>query len=311
MSKKVLIIDDMHESISDMLVLAGFEPYYRPDIARVEILEIVHDYEVMIVRSKTIVDQELINLATKLKVIARAGAGMDKLDVNYLEKKSVKIINAPEGNRDAVAEHALGMLLALNHSLLKADSQVKSFNWDREGNRGFEVKDKTVGIFGYGFVGQAFAKRLSGFECKIIAYDKYKTQFGEENIQEVSLIELQENAQILSIHVPLTKETKSIFNAEFLSKFKKLEVLINTARGEVVVLEDLIEILDKRKLRGACLDVLEFEKFKELSETQKRTIEKLSTLGNVILSPHVAGWTFESYERINRVIVEKLRKLDF
>jgi D-3-phosphoglycerate dehydrogenase len=194
---------------------------------------------------------------------------------------------------------------------LKADSQVKSFNWDREGNRGFEVKDKTVGIFGYGFVGQAFAKRLSGFECKIIAYDKYKTQFGEENIQEVSLIELQENAQILSIHVPLTKETKSIFNAEFLSKFKKLEVLINTARGEVVVLEDLIEILDKRKLRGACLDVLEFEKFKELSETQKRTIEKLSTLGNVILSPHVAGWTFESYERINRVIVEKLRKLDF
>ena len=311
MNKNVLIIDDMHESIVEMLSAEGYQVNYQPEITRNEVLAIAHVYEVIIVRSKTVFDKELVDAATNLKVIARAGAGIDKLDVDYIQEKAIQIINAPEGNRDAVAEHTLGMLLALNNKLFQAYSQVKNLIWDREGNRGFEIKGKTIGVFGYGFMGQAFAQRLKGFECNVLAYDKFKTDFGSEYVQEVTLAELQEKTQILSIHVPFNDETKSLFDQEFLKKFEKLEVLINTARGEIVVLHDLLELLEKKQIRGACLDVLENEKFNKLDDQQKDKILKLAKLQNVILSPHVAGWTFESYQRINTVIVEKLKSLNF
>ncbi|MEQ8239055.1 MAG: NAD(P)-dependent oxidoreductase [Cyclobacteriaceae bacterium] len=310
MTKKVLIIDDMHESIVPMLSAEGYQADYLPEISRNEVLAIAHGYEVIIVRSKTVFDKELVDAATNLKVIARAGAGIDKLDVDYIQQKAIQIINAPEGNRDAVAEHTLGMLLALNHKLFQACSQVKNLIWDREANRGFEIKGKTIGVFGYGFMGQAFAQRLKGFECNVLAYDKFKSGFGSEYVQEVTLSELQKNTQILSIHVPFTDETKSLFNREFLKKFEKLEVLINTARGEIVVLDDLLDLLENKKLRGACLDVLENEKFNNLNDGQRNKILRLTKLQNVILSPHVAGWTYESYRRINTVIVEKLKSLN-
>lgn len=309
MEKKVLIIDDMHESISPMLRDIGFDPDYKPEITRSEILSIIADYDAIIVRSKTTVDKELIDAAKRLKVVARAGAGIDKLDVDYLAEKNIKIINAPEGNRDAVAEHTLGMLLALNIQLVKANSQVRSYTWNREDNRGYEIKGKTVGIFGYGFMGQAFSKRLRGFECEVIAYDKYKTSFGNEYVQEVSLRDFLDKTEILSIHVPLTIETKMLFNSTFFDKFKQLRIVINTSRGEILKLEDLCEILESGGLDGACLDVLENEKIDKLSKDELHIFKRLTELPNVLLSPHVAGWTYESYRRINEVIVDKLRQL--
>ena len=310
MSKKVLIIDEMHLSIIPMLESEGLTVDYRPEIKRQEILEIVGEYVGLIIRSKTPIDRELLEKATNLKFIGRAGAGLDKIDLAYLEEHGIQLFHAAEGNKDAVGEHAIGGLLALFNHINRADLQVRKGVWKREENRGEELQGKTVGIMGYGNMGSAFAKKLIGFDVRIIAYDKYKKGFGNQFVEEVDFTELVEQVDVLSLHVPLTPETKDFLSLEILNKFKKPFYLINTARGEIISFETLNKALELGLLKGAVLDVLENEKFSSFSEDQKASFSKLAERENVIFSPHVAGWTFQSYEKINQVLVEKMKISD-
>lgn len=303
---KVLIVDQMHESILGLLEKHGFELTYVPKITRAAIFEQIPSYEGIIIRSKTPLDRELLERATRLQFIGRAGAGLDQLDLAYLKERGVALFHAAKGNRDAVAEHALGGLLALFNHLPLADQQVRKGIWDREGNRGIELKGKTVGVFGYGNMGKAFAKRLKGFGVKVLAYDKYKKDFGNKWVQEVSWETLKKEADVLSIHVPLTAETRDFFTLEELKSFSKPFWLINTARGEVIRMETLNQALDQGILKGVVLDVLENEKFERFSSEQKLQFELLAKRENVLFSPHVAGWTVESYQKINEVLVKQI-----
>jgi D-3-phosphoglycerate dehydrogenase len=303
---KVLIVDDMHESIEPLLQAAGFIPNYQPLMEPDEVRKIIHEYEGLIIRSKMAVDKEFVDLGTKLKFVARAGAGMDKVDYEYVLSKGIQLFNAPEGNRDALAEHSIGMILALFNKINTSSKEVKSGIWRREENRGWELMGKTVGIFGFGFMGEAFSKRLSGFAVDVIAYDKYKTLAPSPYVSQVELDEFFERTEILSIHVPLTDETRFLFDQDYFSKFKRLKFLINTSRGEVVRLRAVNDLLDDGSLIGACLDVLENEKLDKLTPEQTIDFEKLRLRSNVILTPHVAGWTMESYRKINEVLVAKL-----
>jgi len=216
------------------------------------------------------------------------------------------LINAPEGNRGALGEHTIGLLLTLLHNINKGSNEVKSGKWDREGNRGIELGGKTIGIYGYGYMGSSFAEKLSGFGCRVIAFDKFKEEFGERPIQEVSIEHFKQETEILSIHVPLTSETRNLFSANYLRSFKKLKFVLNTARGEVLPMEGVLELLEEGKLLGAGLDVLENEKLDSLSSRERKVFEALAKRSDVIMTPHVGGWTKESYVRINEVIVKKM-----
>lgn len=304
---KVLIVDDMHESIIPLLKEAGYDPIYLPVITRNEILEIIHEFVGLVIRSKTMVDPELIEKGKYLKFVARAGSGIDKLDVSHLKSRDITIINAPEGNRDALGEHVLGILLTVLHRLHISFQQVSNGMWDREGNRGIELKGKVVGIFGVGHMGTSFARKLAGMECEVIGYDKYVTSFDSQYVKKVSIDEFFERTEILSIHIPLTEETRYLFDGQFLSNFSRLKVLINTSRGKILKLEDLVHLLEDGRLYGAALDVLENEKLAIYTNKERSLIKKLISFPNVIITPHVGGWTFESYQRINEVLVEKLK----
>jgi D-3-phosphoglycerate dehydrogenase len=303
---RILIIDQMHESIVPLLEEKGHRVDYRPEIDREEILAVLARYEGLIIRSKTPIDAELLRTAPQLRFVARAGAGLDNIDLAYLEANGIALHHAAEGNRDAVAEHALGMLLALFNHYQQSDQQVRRGIWDREGNRGEELCGKTVGIFGYGNMGSAFAQRLRGFGVEILAYDKYKTGFGDSWVSECSFETLQEKADVLSIHVPLTPDTRYFFSQEVLAGFRKPFYLINTARGEVIRLDTLNEALANGQLRGAVLDVLEKEKLEALTASERLSFNALTQRTNVLFSPHVAGWTRESYRKINQVLVAKI-----
>lgn len=303
---KILIIDQMHESIVPLLEEKGYEAHYRPDIDREGILQILADYEGLVIRSKTPIDRDLLVKGINLKFVARAGAGLDNIDLDYLEQNGIALYSAPEGNRDAVAEHAVGMLLALFNHFVQSDNQVRRGVWDREGNRGEELCGKTVGILGFGNMGSAFAQRLKGFGVKVLAYDKYKKGFGNEFVEECSFEKIQEKAEVLSIHVPLTEETRNFFTADIINGFNHPFYLINTARGEVVSFDTLIEGLEKGHLKGAALDVLEKEKLQKLTVAEKKSFEQLRGFKQVLFSPHVAGWTKESYYKINQVLVAKI-----
>jgi D-3-phosphoglycerate dehydrogenase / 2-oxoglutarate reductase len=304
----VLIIDEMHLSILGLLEKEGFQVTYSPDITRAQILDQIGNYEGLIIRSKTPMDRELLEKATRLQFIGRAGAGLDQLDLAYLKKRGVQLFHAAKGNRDAVAEHALGGILALFNHLVQADQQVRKGVWDREGNRGEELMGKTVGIFGFGNMGKAFSKRLKGFGVQVLAYDKYKKEFGSKRVQEVSWEAVKKEADLLSIHVPLTEETRDFFTIEELRTFSKPFWLINTARGEVIRLETLNQALDEGILKGVVLDVLENEKFQRFSPAQKEQFDRLAQRENVLFSPHVAGWTVESYVKINLVLLKQIKK---
>lgn len=304
--KKCLIADEMHESILPLLHELGFETTYAPSASREELLQKIPGHQILLIRSKTTIDQEFMDQADSLEIIGRAGAGLDKIDVDYVENKGVEIVNAPEGNRDALAEHAIGLLLSLLNNINSSDQEVRQFIWDREGNRGVELSDKTVGIIGYGNMGQAFVQRLRAFDCRILVYDKYKKGFGTKKVEEVSLEKFFDKVDILSLHTPLTDETRAWINAEFLNKFKKEIYLLNTARGEILPISELIKSLDSGKVKGAALDVLEKEKFDQLTMMERDNYQNLFKRTNVVLSPHVAGWTFASYKRINEVLVGKI-----
>jgi D-3-phosphoglycerate dehydrogenase len=305
---KFIIVDEMHPSIVTMLEGIGVVPDYKPSVTRAELLQVVKDYEGLIVRSKVKIDKEVLDAAPKLKVIARAGAGLDQIDLEEVERRKIKVVNAPEGNRDAVGEHAVGMLLAVMNKMQTADKEVRTGIWKREKNRGYEVGGLTIGIIGYGNMGKAFAKRIKGFGCRVIAYDKYLTGYGDQYAEEVTLEGIFEHADVLSLHIPLTEESRGMVDQKFVENFKKSFWLINTARGEIVVPSALIEALDSGKIKGAALDVLENEKFDTLTAAQKVNLDNLVKRENVLFTPHVAGWTYESLIKINEVLVEKLRE---
>lgn len=287
----------------------GFIVHHEPKITRSEIIKRIGDYHGLIIRSKTQVDGELLQNANELRFVARAGAGIDQLDIEELESRGIKILNAPEGNRDALGEHALGMLLSIANKMKHADAMIRQKVWDREGHRGFEIKSKTVALIGYGQMGSAFAEKLSGLGCEVIAYDKYKIGFTSKLVKEVSMEEIFERTEILSFHVPLTVETKGLADKHFFSKFVKDIIVLNTSRGEVVDLQDLLEMVGLGKVKVAALDVLENEKLELLNEKQQDIFERLIKSENVLLTPHVGGWTYESYERINEVLAEKISRL--
>ncbi|HPH47132.1 MAG TPA: NAD(P)-dependent oxidoreductase, partial [Chryseolinea sp.] len=280
-NKKCLVIDLMHESLFSMMKEIGWEVDYQPHITREEIKAIHHGYAGLIVRSKTPIDRDLLGENPTIKFIGRAGAGLDNLELEYLSQKGIHVLHASEGNRDAVGEHAVGMLLSLLRNIPKADHEVKESIWDREGNRGEELMGKTIGIIGYGNMGQAFAKRLSGFGCTVLAYDKYKTSFSDTFCTEVDLKTIFSETDILSLHIPLTVETKLMVNKEFLSQFNKKIILMNTARGEIVSLFDIAAALENGKVRGVALDVLENEKLNTLTQQQMSTFNLMRKKTNV------------------------------
>jgi D-3-phosphoglycerate dehydrogenase len=309
--KKILIADDLHANIFPMLAELGFEVNYQPEIKRAEILEIIQDYEGLLIRSKTKIDREFLSYSTKLEFIGRAGAGLDLIDLQAVEERNIKVFAANEGNSDALAEHTLGMILMLFNKLNFADAEVRQRIWHREENRGIELCGMTVGIIGFGNMGKAVAQRLLGFQVNVLAYDiqpKDSTEFGFI-AQEASLDDIFEQADIVSLHVPLTNNTRMMVNDDFINQFKKNIFLINTSRGEVVSTKSVLKALQSDKLRGACLDVLENEKLSTLTPEQNEVYTHLFQQKNVILTPHIAGWTVESYRKINEVLVEKLREL--
>ena len=307
MKNNILIVDDIHPVFIEQAEALGYTCDYRPLIRANEAFEIIGDYAGLVIRSKFNVDRSVIDAGTNLRFVCRAGAGMDNIDEGYAAEKNITLINAPEGNMDAVGEHAVGLLLALMNNFRNADAEIRNGSWLREANRGYELKGKTVGIIGYGFMGRSFARKLSGFQVDVIAYDKYKTGFSDQYAREVSMEEIVKSSDVLSIHVPLTNETNGLVNDEYLFHFKKPIFFINTSRGKTAKVSAVLNAIKQGKILGAGLDVLEVEKFPTLADQQ--WYEELKQSGKVILTPHVAGWTFDSYRKISEVMAGKLAKL--
>lgn len=307
MNGKILIVDDLHPVFKNRAEQLGYKVDDRPLITRAETLAVISGYDGIAVRTKFKIDRELMEAAPGLKFVARAGAGLDNIDEAYAKERNIKLLNAPEGNRDAVGEHAMGMLLSLINTHRKADLEIRNGIWDREGNRGWELKGKTVGIIGYGFMGSSMARKLSGFEVKVLAYDKYKTGFSDAYAQECSMEEIVKHSDVLSLHIPLTSETRQMVDEEYLYHFKKNIFFINTARGEIVNTKAVLAAIKSGKIAGAGLDVLEVEKFPALAEQDWFT--ELKESEKVILTPHVGGWTFDSYRKISEVLADKLEQL--
>lgn len=310
---KVLHVDVNHPLLIEQFTELGFENHEDYTSSKEAIEAKIHEYDGLIIRSRFTIDSQFVQKASKLKFIGRLGAGLENIDVQYAEANDIYLAAAPEGNRNAVGEHALGMLLSLFNNLNKADREVRSGVWDREGNRGVELEGKTVGIIGYGNMGKAFAKKLKGFDVEdVICYD-IVGGVGDENARQVGILELQQRSQILSLHVPQTESTIGMINTEFTEKFHHPFWLLNTARGKCVITEDLVAALKSGKILGAGLDVLEYEKssfenmFKDKDNNLPEAFQYLVQAQNVILSPHVAGWTVESLEKLAQTIVDKVK----
>src|SRR6185312_3444959 len=308
-SVNILFIDSVHPLLQRELEAKGFICHLRYEWNREKIGEELHSFDGVVIRSRIKLDKELIDKGTNLKFIARAGAGMENIDVPYAESKGIKCLPSAEGNRDAVGEHALGMLLCLFNNICRADRQVREGIWIREGNRGVELQGKTVGIIGYGNMGSAFAQRLKGFDCTVLAYDKYKKNYSNEFVKESAIEELFEKTDVLSIHLPLTEETKYIVDRSFLEKFRKNIYFINTSRGKQVKTDDLVACMKSGKVLGACIDVLEYESlsFEGLDKNNlPESFRYLTESDRVVLTPHIAGWTHESNEKISATLAKKI-----
>jgi D-3-phosphoglycerate dehydrogenase len=307
---KILFLDSNHPLLHETLQKAGHTCDLNYQWTKEEIINSIHLYDGIVIRSKIKITKEIIDKALKLKFIARAGAGMENIDVEYAESKGIRCLHAPEGNRDAVGEHAIGMLLSLFNNLCRANKELREGKWIREGNRGIELMGKTVGIIGYGNMGSAFAERLKGFGVKVLAYDKYKSGFGNNFIIESSLDQIFEQADVISLHTPLTEETHYMINDSFISNFKKNIYIINTARGKCLNTDDLVKNIKSGKIEGACLDVLEYEviSFENLDAANlPEPFQYLIQSEKVMLSPHIGGWTIESNQKIARVLAEKIQ----
>lgn len=309
---KVIFLDTVHSILEERLTAAGFECIDATSFNKDKCLQLISDAAGIVIRSRFPMDAEFLAHAKQLKFIARSGAGMENIDMDYCEERNIQLINAPEGNRNAVGEHALGMLLALFNKLVTADQEVRKGVWNREGNRGTELDGKTVGIIGYGNNGAAFAKKLRGFDVTILAYDKYKSNFGTETVTETDLETLYAQADVISFHIPQNEETLFWADETFFASVRKSFYLLNLSRGKIVKTTALMHAIQQGKVLGAGLDVLEFEKtsFENLFEGEMDpSFQELLTSPKVILTPHVGGWTVESYFKLSNVLADKI--LDF
>lgn len=308
---KILHLDSNHPLLWEQLEKAGFQNEADYTSTKEEVESKIDNYHGIVIRSRFKIDKTFIDKAKNLQFIARVGAGLESIDCEYAESKNIKLIAAPEGNASAVGEHALGMLLSLFNKLNTADKEVKSGQWNRESNRGTELDGKTIGIIGYGNMGKSFAKKLSGFDVEVLCYD-ILPNVADSNAKQVPLQEIQQKADVLSLHIPWTPETDKMVNTTFINQFSKPFWFINTARGKSVVTADLVTALQSGKILGAGLDVLEYEKlsFETLFEGEKpEAFEYLLNAKNVLLSPHIAGWTIESKEKLAQVIVDKILRV--
>jgi D-3-phosphoglycerate dehydrogenase len=307
--KKVIVTDFLHPYLADWLVDKGFQVDIQETITNDELFSIIENYEGLVLSTKINVTPTLIDKAKNLEFIARAGSGMENIDVAYAKSKGIHVVNSPEGNANAVAEHAVGMTLALLNNIVKSDAEIRNGVWQREPNRGEEIQGKTIGIIGYGHTGSRFAAKWGTFGVTILAHDKYKSGFGTTTVVEASVEDIWEKAEIISFHLPLNAETQFYCNAAFINKMKRPFWLINTSRGKIVNTANLIEGLDQGKILGAALDVFENEKFYQLEGTDLAQMQNLTKRHNIILTPHVAGWTHTSHLYLSKILAEKLDAL--
>ncbi|MFM9945532.1 MAG: NAD(P)-dependent oxidoreductase, partial [Bacteroidia bacterium] len=302
----ILVIDDLHPCFFEQPGMQDFNITYLPNINPSDVPVALVGKQVLVVRSKVFVNKEICNHTNTLQLVARAGSGVDNLDIDWLETKRISFINTPEANSQAVAEHTLGILLSLMANITKADKEVRNLKWDREGNRGDELEGKTIGIIGFGNTGSRFAKVLGGFGVQIFAYDKYKSGFGNRLVKETSMEEIFEKSDIVSLHIPLTAETNNLVNKDFINLFSKPVRLLNLSRGSIVNISDILNALESKKIIGFGADVLQNERLNKLNNLEIAEFEKLRTLSNVVLTPHIGGWTHQSYQKISECLAIKI-----
>lgn len=304
---RVLITDAVHPILIERLTSAGYQINYTPSISRDEVLAVIQHYQGIVINSKIICDKNFVDKAENLQFIARLGSGIEIIDVAYAQSRNIAVYRSPEGNCDAVAEHAIGMLLSLSNKLLDGDRAVRNMEWDREANRGWELGELTVGVIGFGFTGKAFCKRIAPFCKRILVYDKYVKGFGSDRVKECSsLQDLFEHVDIVSLHIPFNDETRGLVDSSFIKSFKKPFVLINTSRGGIVKTDTLIDNLKNGNIRGACLDVFENEKPKTYTKEEENMYKQLFSLSNIVFSPHVAGWTVESKYKLANLLADRI-----
>ncbi len=311
---KVLFIDSAHISFSERLTDLGFECETINNLTYQQLLTKAEDYVGFVIRSRFAIDVPMINAAKQLKFIARIGAGMENIDVEYARKNNIACINSPEGNADAVSEFVIGALLTFFRNIIQANTQVRQGIWLREENRGIELNTKIIGIVGYGNMGKCLAKKMNALGCRVLAYDKYKTNFADQYAQEVTLETLQANADIVSVHINYTPENFYFINRDFISNFAKPIYLVNTSRGKVLNTNDIVNLLNERKIIGAILDVLEYEDIRLQNKPKEQWDNAMNNLANnenVLLSPHIAGQTRESLTKHVDVLINKLQQLSF
>lgn len=306
MSKRVLIIESVHPILKEMLSNHGWECVENYSCTYADLQSLIQEFDGIVLRSRLPIDANLVNLPHRIKFVARSGSGLENIDVAACRKNGVEVISSPEGNADAVGEFAIMNMLACLNKLVAANDSVRNHLWLREEHRGQELNTQTVGLIGYGPMGKSVAKKLSGFGCKVIAHDKYLTNFSDDYVEEVTLAELQERATIVSLHIPLSEETKGYANAAFFAGFRHTIFFINTSRGNQVEVQALLDAIDSGKVTGAALDVLPFEKASLEGLNENPLFEQLIQYKRIVLSPHVAGWTTESYVKLSSVLAEKI-----
>jgi D-3-phosphoglycerate dehydrogenase len=307
MGKRILFLETVNPVLAEKLNELGFECDFNYKISREDLLKVISSYNGIVLRSRITFDEQLIQAGTNLEFIARSGSGLEIIDLESCKKHNVEVFSSPEGNSDAVGEHVIGMLLALANNIHLANASVRRKEWLREEHRGFEIKGKTIGLIGFGHMGQSVAKKLTGFEASVFEYDKYTERSFGSLAKRVSLQEIFDTADIVSLHLPLSEETKEYANADFFHSFKKNIVFINTSRGGHVNALDLMNAIDSGKVTHAALDVLPFEKSSLEGLNDNPLFEKLLTYPNILFSPHVAGWTNESYYKLSYVLFEKIK----
>lgn len=304
-NKRVLITAEIHSYLQNKFESLGFIVDIFEEIEREKLLEIIPNYSILIITTYTKVDQELIDKAVNLKIVGRVGSGMENVDIEYCKNKNIVCVNSPEGNGNAVGEHSLAMLLNLLNNITKANSELKNGIFLREENRGEELDGKTIGIIGYGHTGQAFAKKLRGFDVEILVYDKYK-KAQDDYVKNISLEVLQSKADIISFHVPYNAETHYFLNKDFIENCTKTPIFINTSRGAILSIIDVLSALENKKIKGLCVDVFEDEPITKNKIHSIEIYQKLLSFKNVIATPHIAGWTIESKYKLAKILMDKI-----
>ncbi len=304
--RKVLVTAKVHPYLIDTLAENGYQVLYQPAITYEELFHNVHGCVGLVVTTRLSIDRHILDNAVKLEWVGRLGSGMEMIDVEYASKQGIRCVSSPEGNCDAVGELAVGMLISVYRNILKSNLELREGIWEREKNRGSEIGEKTIGIIGYGYTGSAFASKLRGFGCKVLAYDKYRKGFGTALVAEATLEEIFQRVDVVSLHVPLSPDTRHMVDARFLQSFSAPVMLINTSRGSVVHTAELVEMLKAGKVEGACLDVLENEKLETMTLKEQEQFEYLLKAHNVILTPHIAGYSHEAAYRMASILLRKL-----